>query len=365
MTCVTKPGHDREKNRVFGGRWTETRSYPARTGSRCRRMRPEVAMTGDMAGLRNKPPSDIQDNDQLREEYRKLRSREARYLKHTHDLIERVKELHCLYTISELTNRAESLESIFAGTAGVIPSAMQYPDIACARIEWESREYRSEPFFASNLSCSAKIIGEGAASGWVEVFYRETAAIPRRGAFLREEKKLIDEIAFQLGNVIARFVADQRLHDARRELEQKARSLEEMNTALKVLLEHQKRERAEVEKNILSNLNILVLPYIEKMRAALSGEGEQAYLDIIERNLAEITGTFSKSFSNVTPGLTPTEIQIARMVVKDFDTKRIADLLHVSESAVNFHRKNIRRKLGIANRKVNLNSYLRMLFAKG
>jgi DNA-binding NarL/FixJ family response regulator len=137
-----------------------------------------------------------------------------------------------------------------------------------------------------------------------------------------------------------------------------------MNTALKVLLDHQKREKAAVEKSILSNLNVLVLPYIEKMRQIASGREMKAYLDIIERNLEEITVPYTQYFSDVAVNFTPTEIQIARMILENYDTKQIARILNVSESAVSFHRKNIRRKLGLSSKKTNLSAYLRTLFRK-
>ncbi len=302
--------------------------------------------------------------EKLIEENRKLSSREAQYRKHTRDLIERVKELNCLYNISELTNKAESLDSILEGTAKIIPPAMQYPDISTACIEWDSRKYQSDPFFESDLSCLSRIIVAGEGSGWVEVFYRETGSVSRDKLFLEEEKKLIDEIALQLGNVIARFIADRKLDDARRELEQKARSLEEMNTALKVLLDHQKREKAEVEKGILANLNILVFPYLEKLRGMAGDSDQEAYLQIIERNLEEIAKPFAKYFSELSTSLTPAEIQIARMIGEDFDTKKISQILNVSESAVSFHRRNIRKKLQLTGRKVNLSAYLQSLFRK-
>jgi DNA-binding CsgD family transcriptional regulator len=321
-------------------------------------------MTEEGNDIRNDLSGLKKQYDTLLDENRKLSSREAQYRKHTRDLIERVKELNCLYTISDLTNRMLTLESILEGAAAIIPAAMQYPDIAFACIEWDGKRYSSDPFFQSPLSYGAQISAPGEKPGWVEVFYRETGMVSREDLFLKEEKKLIDEIALQLGNVVSRFIADRKLNDARRELEQKSRSLEEMNTALKVLLDHQKNDKANMEKNILANLNILVFPYLEKLRA-LAGEGdEKAYIEIIERNIGEITKPFAKYFSDLTFSLTPTEIQIARMIVDNFNTKDISQVLNVSESAVSFHRKNIRVKLGLTRRKVNLSSYLQELFRK-
>ncbi|MBA4391904.1 MAG: helix-turn-helix transcriptional regulator, partial [Syntrophus sp. (in: bacteria)] len=42
-------------------------------------------------------------------------------------------------------------------------------------------------------------------------------------------------------------------------------------------------------------------------------------------------------------------------------TKEIGELLHMSSGAINFHRNNIRKKLGLNNEKMNLRSYLMSL----
>ena len=57
-------------------------------------------------------------------------------------------------------------------------------------------------------------------------------------------------------------------------------------------------------------------------------------------------------------GLTPTEIQVAALIRDGKASKDIAEVLHVSEKAVEFHRNNIRRKLNITNKKENLRSHL-------
>lgn len=309
--------------------------------------------------------SDLKEHyRQLLEEIQELRLRETQYQKHTHDLTERVKELNCLYTIFDLTDKGQSLESILGGAVKIIPAAMQYPDISCACIEWDAHQYRSEFFFESDISYRSQIMAAEVKFGWVKVFYRETDSLSRGKFFLGEEKKLIDEIALHLGNVIARFIADQKLNDARCELEQKARSLEEMNTALKVLLDHQKREKASVEKDILTNLNILVFPYLEKLRTRAIDSDEKALIDIIERNLEEVTKPFAKYFFDFNLSLTPTEIQVAKMITAGYDSKNIAHMLSISESAVNFHRKHIRKKLGLTRQKVNLSAFLQSLFGK-
>lgn len=56
--------------------------------------------------------------------------------------------------------------------------------------------------------------------------------------------------------------------------------------------------------------------------------------------------------------LTAKEIQIANFVKEGKSSKDIAELMDVSKRTIDFHRKNIRLKLGINNKKGNLRSSL-------
>jgi DNA-binding CsgD family transcriptional regulator len=56
--------------------------------------------------------------------------------------------------------------------------------------------------------------------------------------------------------------------------------------------------------------------------------------------------------------LTPKEIDVAALVREGRTSKEIAEVLTISVSGVDFHRKQIRKKLGLTNEKSNLLSYL-------
>jgi PAS domain S-box-containing protein len=142
------------------------------------------------------------------------------------------------------------------------------------------------------------------------------------------------------------------------ELQLKKNSLEEANTALRVLLKQREEDRADVQETVLSNVKELVIPFVEKLKRSRLDPKQMSYLDILQSNLNDIAGPFAQKLSSKYLGLTPTEIQIAHLVKDGKTTKEISELMNVSAATVESHRKAIRMKIGIRNTKANLRSYL-------
>ncbi|QPC43082.1 GAF domain-containing protein [Kaustia mangrovi] len=135
--------------------------------------------------------------------------------------------------------------------------------------------------------------------------------------------------------------------------------LEEANTALRVLLSNMEESRHAFEEQILRQIKGLVLPHLARLRQAV-GENEPArsYLGLAETNLEQITSSFADRLVTAFEGLTPMEAEIAQMVMNGQTTKDIARALSRETSTIEFHRNNIRRKLGIGSRRTNLRRYL-------
>lgn len=148
------------------------------------------------------------------------------------------------------------------------------------------------------------------------------------------------------------------LRDAFKELEVKSKSLEETNTALKVLLEKRDGDKIELEGRLIANVNQLVEPYLEKLKNTDLDERQKAFLKIVKSNLKDITSPFLKSLDRQHLKLTPTEIQVAELVKQGKSAKEIADLMNLSWKTIKTHRRNIRSKLNLKNKKTNLRSYL-------
>lgn len=159
-------------------------------------------------------------------------------------------------------------------------------------------------------------------------------------------------------NITALKLAEEAVRVREAELERKTRRLDEANTALKVLLRRRDADRRELEEQVLVNVRELALPYVEKLRETRLDDGQRALLDILDDHLNEVVSPFLHRLYATYRDLTPREIRVATLVKEGQSTKEIAELLHVSPDAVEFHRKNIRRKFGLRGRRANLRAFL-------
>ena len=156
-------------------------------------------------------------------------------------------------------------------------------------------------------------------------------------------------------------MAEEALKKREKALELKSQSLEEANTALKVLLQHREEDKAMLEDQVLVNIRRLVLPYIENLKHLQLNEKQMAQVKIIEDSLREIVSPFLRRLTSTYLDLTPREIEVANLVKEGKTTKEMTDILNVSATAVDFHRKNLRAKFGIKSKKTNLMAFLSSL----
>ena len=159
-------------------------------------------------------------------------------------------------------------------------------------------------------------------------------------------------------DITALKLVEEALRESREELQDQKQSLEEANIALKVLLKHRENDKLELEKNVLTNVKALVLPYVEKLKEVPLKPRNKTLVEIIENHLKDIISPLLQKFSNAKIILTPQEIKVVALIKDGNSSKEIADILTISETTVNFHRKNLRKKFGLKNRQMNLRSYL-------
>lgn len=140
------------------------------------------------------------------------------------------------------------------------------------------------------------------------------------------------------------------------DLETKTQELKDLNAALRVLLKQRDDDRNIVEEKLLSNVKLLILPYIEKLKGQID-TGSRSFINVLESNLRDIVSPFAHKLSSQYLNLTNKEVQIANLIKEGLSTKEIANFLNVSEAAINLHRYRIRQKLSLT-KEQNLQSFL-------
>jgi DNA-binding NarL/FixJ family response regulator len=109
---------------------------------------------------------------------------------------------------------------------------------------------------------------------------------------------------------------------------------------------------------MLSNVRDLVQPYLEKLKNTRLSERQKTYLEILDAHLTELTAPFAHTLTRAFQQLTPSEIQVATLIRSGNTTKQTAEILGLSLRTVEFHRDNIRKKVGLKGCKTNLRSFL-------
>jgi DNA-binding CsgD family transcriptional regulator len=137
--------------------------------------------------------------------------------------------------------------------------------------------------------------------------------------------------------------------------------LQEANTALKVLLEKGNHHRDEVGERALQNVQTLIIPYLNKLKESAVDVRQRVYTEIIEANLKELLTSFTHTLASRRYGLTKAEIRVANLVRMGRNSRQIAQTLKISRRTVETYRLNIRQKMKLKNRKINLRTYLTSL----
>jgi PAS domain S-box-containing protein len=143
---------------------------------------------------------DITERKQMEEQLQSL----------AHDLGNRNKELNCLYGLSKLIEeKGDSTDHVFQGTVELIPNAWQYPEITCARLIVENKEFSTPNWKETRIKQVADINVLGVPAGRLEICYLEQPPKNNGEPFLQEERDLANAIVQRLGRMIERKRAEE------------------------------------------------------------------------------------------------------------------------------------------------------------
>ena len=145
------------------------------------------------------------------------------------DLIERNKELSCLYQVANLANDdIIGLDELLQSTSELIPDAMQYPETAAAMIRLDHKSYTTPGFSASDHCIKEPIVIQGEERGRLEIVYSDPSEDAPEGLvpFLDEERHLAHAVARHLSLIVDKREANEK----KLELEQQLRHTERLAT---------------------------------------------------------------------------------------------------------------------------------------
>ena len=151
---------------------------------------------------------------------------------------------------------------------------------------------------------------------------------------------------------------ERELQKSKKDLHVKTQYLKDANAALRTMVRTREEDRRELEMSILDNFTKEIIPYIEELKLVSMDEKQNECLFFLENKLRNITSPFLRHMTLGNYNLTPREMHVANFIRDGKSSKEIAEILKVSTGTINFHRNNIRNKLGLKNNKVGLGASL-------
>lgn len=133
---------------------------------------------------------------------------------------------------------------------------------------------------------------------------------------------------------------------------------EEMNVTLRNVMKAIDKEKEELELSISQKVITNIIPSVQKLAAEENSEIRQMYMNILRDQLSGLTKSSGSISNEDLMKLTKSEIQVCQMIQSGSSSKDIADTMNISFETVQTHRKNIRKKLGLSGKDVNLFAYL-------
>ena len=169
---------------------------------------------------------------------------------------------------------------------------------------------------------------------------------------------LADTVKSLQNEVVERKRAELAIQHSEQLLREKQIALEQKNLNLREVLEQLALEKAALHSNVQTMIDKMLLPTFRLLRRK-STSIEKRYLDILENNLRNITRELHPNLKNILTRLSPRELEICSMIRNGFSCKEIAGVLHLTTGTVQAHRNNIRKKLQLRRKGVNLTVFLR------
>jgi signal transduction histidine kinase len=189
-------------------------------------------------------------------------------------LDERVKELTCLYSISTLTEKPDiSIQGTMQEIAQILPAAMQFTEIAGARIVLEGQEFKSTKWGKAACNIKTPITVFGKPIGLIELLYFENTETDRSIEFIPEERELLNVVSQRIGTLTEKFKTETELQEYRLKLEslieKRTVELQTANFSLQKSLQRERKLRTKLESQMQENIKFVRM-IVHELRTPLT-----------------------------------------------------------------------------------------------
>jgi two-component system sensor histidine kinase UhpB len=151
--------------------------------------------------------------------------------------------------------------------------------------------------------------------------------------------------------------AEDMLKKTTEQLQIEREALERKNIALREVLSQIDAEKNALKQQIVTNVELAILPTLLRLKET-SHPSQARNFEILQKELAEIVSPFLDTLKEKYAKLSPRELEVCRLIKKGMTSKEIAEALKLSALTIHKYRELIRKKLGLANSNVNLNTCL-------
>ncbi len=224
-------------------------------------------------------------NQQLEASNEQLQASEQTLKKQAYKLNERIKELNCLHSISELVRTRETMEEILKDVTEVIPPSWQYPHITGSNITLWDKEYKTENYEDSQWKLSSDIRVNKKIAGKIEVCYLEKKPESDIGPFLNEERILLDDITERLGRIIERKNAEEALKATNQQLNANNQQLQASEQQLRAA-----NQQLIASEQVLKKEKLFSERIVETADAIIVGLDKDHIIRIFNQGAEQITG---------------------------------------------------------------------------
>ncbi len=225
-------------------------------------------------------------------------------------------QLECLHGIAAIAEKSEiTLDELYQEVANLLPSSWQYPEICCARITTEDKEFRTANYRDAKWKLCSDIKIGGVKAGAVEVNYLEKRPKLDEGPFSRDERRLIDAVAAQMGRITERKRAEKELFRLSSAVKMSTDSIVISNLEAKIIdvNEATLKMYGTDDKRDLIGKNSFDLIAPEELEKALAGTKE-----VLEKGYVK-----SREYHIITKGGGRVPVEMSIAIMKDTDGKPI------------------------------------------